>query len=238
MQRLLDSLGCSLSSGDDDDRLTIHGQRHVQGRCPLRHRPHHAGGHLRARAVAGVARHGPECPCPGAARSATDPSTCTCAASRRWARPSRWTRATSWPRPPPPGRVAAGDSKGPRSSSAGPTARPRWAPPTSCPPPRWPRAPPSSSAAACEPEIEDVGRLLIAMGAQITGLGSPRITIEGVESLHGTPDAGRGAPRHARPHRSGHLPHGRRHHPRRRHPRTTSRSTPWARLWTAYAKSA
>lgn len=39
--------------------------------------------------------------------------------------------------------------------------------------------------AACEPEIEDVGNLLIAMGAKITGLGSPRITIEGVESLHG-----------------------------------------------------
>ncbi|MEM9915376.1 MAG: UDP-N-acetylglucosamine 1-carboxyvinyltransferase [Planctomycetota bacterium] len=44
--------------------------------------------------------------------------------------------------------------------------------------------------AACEPEIEDVGRLLIAMGAKITGLGSPRITIEGVESLHGTPTEG------------------------------------------------
>lgn len=39
--------------------------------------------------------------------------------------------------------------------------------------------------AACEPEMEDVGHLLIAMGAKITGLGSPRITIEGVESLHG-----------------------------------------------------
>lgn len=39
--------------------------------------------------------------------------------------------------------------------------------------------------AACEPEIEDVGRLLIAMGAKITGLGSPRITIEGVDQLGG-----------------------------------------------------
>ena len=38
--------------------------------------------------------------------------------------------------------------------------------------------------AACEPEIVDVGNLLIAMGANITGLGSPRITIQGVESLH------------------------------------------------------
>ncbi|MEM7626880.1 MAG: UDP-N-acetylglucosamine 1-carboxyvinyltransferase [Planctomycetota bacterium] len=44
--------------------------------------------------------------------------------------------------------------------------------------------------AACEPEIEDVGHLLTAMGAKITGLGSPRLTIEGVESLHGTPEAG------------------------------------------------
>jgi UDP-N-acetylglucosamine 1-carboxyvinyltransferase len=39
--------------------------------------------------------------------------------------------------------------------------------------------------AACEPEIEDVGRLLIAMGARIRGLGSPRLVIEGVETLHG-----------------------------------------------------
>ena len=38
--------------------------------------------------------------------------------------------------------------------------------------------------AACEPEIEDVGNLLIKMGAKITGLGSPRITIEGVDALH------------------------------------------------------
>ena len=37
--------------------------------------------------------------------------------------------------------------------------------------------------AACEPEIVDLGHLLIAMGADITGLGSPRITIRGVESL-------------------------------------------------------
>jgi len=39
--------------------------------------------------------------------------------------------------------------------------------------------------AACEPEIEDVGNLLIAMGAKITGLGSPRVTIEGVDALGG-----------------------------------------------------
>ncbi|MBC7833609.1 MAG: UDP-N-acetylglucosamine 1-carboxyvinyltransferase [Phycisphaerales bacterium] len=40
-------------------------------------------------------------------------------------------------------------------------------------------------SAACEPEVVDVARLLMAMGARIYGAGSPRITIEGVESLRG-----------------------------------------------------
>jgi len=40
-------------------------------------------------------------------------------------------------------------------------------------------------SAACEPEVVDVARLLTAMGARITGAGSPRIIIQGVESLHG-----------------------------------------------------
>ncbi|MEM8781510.1 MAG: UDP-N-acetylglucosamine 1-carboxyvinyltransferase [Planctomycetota bacterium] len=39
--------------------------------------------------------------------------------------------------------------------------------------------------AACEPEIEDLGRLLISMGANIEGLGSPKITVHGVEQLGG-----------------------------------------------------
>ncbi len=39
--------------------------------------------------------------------------------------------------------------------------------------------------AACEPEIVDLAGMLNAMGAQITGAGSPRITIRGVESLGG-----------------------------------------------------
>jgi len=38
-------------------------------------------------------------------------------------------------------------------------------------------------SAACEPEIADVANLLNAMGAKITGAGTPRITIEGVEKL-------------------------------------------------------
>jgi UDP-N-acetylglucosamine 1-carboxyvinyltransferase len=40
-------------------------------------------------------------------------------------------------------------------------------------------------SAACEPEVEDLGRCLIAMGASIRGLGSPRLEIEGRERLGG-----------------------------------------------------
>lgn len=40
-------------------------------------------------------------------------------------------------------------------------------------------------SAACEPEIADVAALLNAMGARITGAGTPRITIEGVDELQG-----------------------------------------------------
>jgi UDP-N-acetylglucosamine 1-carboxyvinyltransferase len=39
--------------------------------------------------------------------------------------------------------------------------------------------------AAKEPEIVDLGELLIAMGAQIEGLGTSTVTITGVEELHG-----------------------------------------------------
>ena len=39
--------------------------------------------------------------------------------------------------------------------------------------------------AAREPEITDLGNCLVAMGAEIWGLGSSEITIEGVSSLHG-----------------------------------------------------
>jgi UDP-N-acetylglucosamine 1-carboxyvinyltransferase len=41
-------------------------------------------------------------------------------------------------------------------------------------------------SAACEPEIVDLGNFLNSMGAKISGHGSPRIIIEGVEKLHGT----------------------------------------------------
>ena len=41
-------------------------------------------------------------------------------------------------------------------------------------------------SAACEPEVADLGHFLNAMGARIDGLGTPFLTIEGVDSLSGT----------------------------------------------------
>jgi len=38
--------------------------------------------------------------------------------------------------------------------------------------------------AACEPEIQALGHFLRSMGAQIEGLGSPRVVVSGVTSLH------------------------------------------------------
>ncbi len=40
-------------------------------------------------------------------------------------------------------------------------------------------------SAACEPEVVDVANFLTAMGAKISGVGSPTITITGVKTLHG-----------------------------------------------------
>ncbi len=40
-------------------------------------------------------------------------------------------------------------------------------------------------SAACEPEVVDLAKALIAMGARIRGAGSPRIVIDGVEELAG-----------------------------------------------------
>lgn len=40
--------------------------------------------------------------------------------------------------------------------------------------------------AALEPEVADVARLLVRMGARIEGAGTPTIRVEGVERLHGT----------------------------------------------------
>lgn len=41
------------------------------------------------------------------------------------------------------------------------------------------------SNAAREPHVQDLGRALLAMGAKISGVGTDRIRIEGVEELHG-----------------------------------------------------
>ncbi len=40
-------------------------------------------------------------------------------------------------------------------------------------------------SAACEPEVVDLANFLTAMGAMITGAGSPTITVTGVKQLHG-----------------------------------------------------
>ena len=40
-------------------------------------------------------------------------------------------------------------------------------------------------SAACEPEVTDLANFLNAMGAKISGMGGPTVTITGVESLHG-----------------------------------------------------
>jgi UDP-N-acetylglucosamine 1-carboxyvinyltransferase len=40
-------------------------------------------------------------------------------------------------------------------------------------------------SAACEPEVVDLAHFLNAMGARITGAGSPTVTITGVKELHG-----------------------------------------------------
>lgn len=44
-------------------------------------------------------------------------------------------------------------------------------------------------SAACEPEIVDLARLLTAMGAEISGAGSPRVVVHGVERLEGADHA-------------------------------------------------
>ncbi len=44
-------------------------------------------------------------------------------------------------------------------------------------------------SAACEPEIVDLADLLNAMGARISGAGTPRVTVDGVQELGGTDHA-------------------------------------------------
>jgi UDP-N-acetylglucosamine 1-carboxyvinyltransferase len=39
--------------------------------------------------------------------------------------------------------------------------------------------------AACEPEVQDLARMLVKMGANVHGIGSPRLVVEGVDRLSG-----------------------------------------------------
>jgi UDP-N-acetylglucosamine 1-carboxyvinyltransferase len=39
-------------------------------------------------------------------------------------------------------------------------------------------------SAACEPEVQNLAQMLVAMGARIDGVGTPRLTITGVKELH------------------------------------------------------
>ncbi len=41
-------------------------------------------------------------------------------------------------------------------------------------------------SAACEPEVVDLANFLNSMGAKISGIGSPTLTVTGVQQLHGT----------------------------------------------------
>ncbi|MBM4019441.1 MAG: UDP-N-acetylglucosamine 1-carboxyvinyltransferase [Planctomycetes bacterium] len=43
--------------------------------------------------------------------------------------------------------------------------------------------------AACEPEVQDLARMLVKMGAGIRGIGSPRLLVEGVDRLSGAEHA-------------------------------------------------
>ena len=47
------------------------------------------------------------------------------------------------------------------------------------------------TGAAREPEVVDFGRLLTRLGGRVEGLGTGTIEVDGVESLHGTPEAHR-----------------------------------------------
>ncbi len=66
--------------------------------------------------------------------------------------------------------------------------------------------------AAHEPEIGDLARCLNAMGARIEGIGSDRLTVDGVERLHGAEHRD-----HPGPDRDRHLRLRRRHHRWRSH---------------------
>ena len=69
--------------------------------------------------------------------------------------------------------------------------------------------------AAREPEVVDLARCLVAMGARIAGAGSDRIVIEGVDRLHGATACGDARPDRDRDVRRGDRGGGRRRHDHR-----------------------
>ena len=64
--------------------------------------------------------------------------------------------------------------------------------------------------AACEPHVQDLARLLVKMGADVQGIGSNLLTVNGCEHLGGATPRGR-----PRPHRDRQLHGARRRHRRR-----------------------
>jgi UDP-N-acetylglucosamine 1-carboxyvinyltransferase len=55
--------------------------------------------------------------------------------------------------------------------------------------------------AAREPEVVDLANCLVSMGAQVSGAGTDKIRIRGVQRLHGASHSG-----HGRPYRDRDLP--------------------------------
>ena len=87
--------------------------------------------------------------------------------------------------------------------------------------------------AACEPHVQDLARALVAMGAEIDGIGSNIYTIEG-----GRPLGGRQLRHRARSHRDRQLHRPRRRHQRRDHHRAGAAATISAARCSASSGSA
>ena len=128
-----------------------------------------------ARCWPGAARS--RSPCPAAAPSATDRWISTCAASRPSAPRSISKTAISSPKPPPadwsarkfPRRAVRLNRTGTDNVMMAAVLA---------------KGTTVIESAACEPEVADLANCLNAMGAKISGIGSPRLIIEGVKELN------------------------------------------------------
>ena len=153
--------------------------------------------------------------CPADARSAIGPSICTWPASRRSGRRSRIEHGYVVARA---GRLTGATIHlaGPRGPTVTGTANVLSAAVLA-------RGETTLTGAAVEPEIVDLGRLLVAMGAKIEGLGTSTLRVDRRRaSLRRDPS------RDSRPDRGRHAAPGRRHHPGldhrdRRHARASRR---------------